>query len=248
MRESKTLFHTNKPPEINWTAHKSAWESELGWHISALRSDLCSAMPGPGCLVSSCSSARNGSSDCSQVKGSVTLSLILAEEHLSSAESTIARNRLKINQRQLSWSERRDQPQVSVCHKLLCICYAMEFPMCMLLAGGKCSQWESAWPARREIEIWVVLPCVLWDKSTQPGVHWGMLKLRCLLTNYKWAPGKPNHMKNPPHMLVWKEIALLLFQRISEPTTQSFGGGYWVFTEVSTSYTKSEDIVRTVHL
>lgn len=75
-----------------------------------------------------------------------------------------------------------------------------------------------------------------------------MLKLRCLFASCKWAPEKPKYMKNPPHMLVWEGTALLLFQRISEPTTQSFGGGYWVFTGVSTSYTKSEDIVRTVHL
>lgn len=40
MRDSKTLFHTNEPPEINWTAHKNAWECELGLHISALTFDL----------------------------------------------------------------------------------------------------------------------------------------------------------------------------------------------------------------
>lgn len=150
MRDSKTLFHTNKPPEINWTAHKSAWECELGLHISALRSDLSSAMPGPGCLVNSYSSARNESSDCSQQLGQGLCGHILAEEHLSSAEFTIARNRLKINGRKLFWSKSRDQPRVCACHKLLCICCAVELPICMLLAGGKCSQQELAWLAMRE--------------------------------------------------------------------------------------------------
>lgn len=214
---------------------QSAWECELGSHIPALTFDLSSAMPGPDCLVNSYSSARNGSS---AVTGSRSLGQILAEEHLRSAEFTIARNRLKINWRELFWKW-RDQPKVCACHKLLqLLCHGIAYVNAFSWWQMRIN-WQWGKPKFRQFSR------VLWGKNTQPRVHTGMLKLRCLFTSCKWAPETPNCIT---HIPAWKEIALLLFQRISEPTMQSFGGGYWAFTGVSSSYTKSEDIVCTVHL
>lgn len=131
MRDSKTLFHTNNPPEINWTAHKSAWECELGSHISALRSDLSAATPGPDCLVSSYSSARTGSSGCSHwlVKVSVDTSLLRSiSARLNSPEQEQIENKPKetiLNQKQGSATS-LCSPQTVVrllCHRIACVCF-----------------------------------------------------------------------------------------------------------------------------
>lgn len=100
MRDSKILFHTNKPPRINWAAHKSAWEYELRLHISALRFDLSSAMQGPGCTVNSISLARNVNSNCLQWDLCLC-GCILAVKHLISEELTLTRNTQKLNQNKL---------------------------------------------------------------------------------------------------------------------------------------------------
>lgn len=97
MRDSEILFHTNKPPEINWTAHKSAWERELGLQISARRFDLSPATRGPGCTGNTNSLAGSGNSNHSQRVDRCLCGRILAEEHLGSAEFTLVRNRLKLN-------------------------------------------------------------------------------------------------------------------------------------------------------
>lgn len=125
MRDSKTLFHTNKPPEINWTAHKSAWECELGSHISALRSDLSAQRQGQTAWWAATAQPELGAQAAhTDWSRSLWTHPCWGASQLSWIHQS--KNRLKINQRKLFWIKSRDQPQVCARHKLLCVCYAME--------------------------------------------------------------------------------------------------------------------------
>ena len=121
MHDSKILFYTNKPPEINWTAHESAWECELGLHISALRFDLSSAAQGPGCMVNSNSLATNVNSNWSQWTDQCLCGCILAEEHLQSAELTLVRNRLKLNRKKLFLKQKQGSGTVYLLQTVMCL-------------------------------------------------------------------------------------------------------------------------------
>lgn len=183
MCDSEILFHTNKPPEINWTAHKSAWEYELRLHISALRFDLSSAMQGPGCTVNSIILARNVNSD--RLQWDLCLcGRTLAVKHLISAELTLTRNRLKLNWNKLFLKQK--QGLDTVC-----------FPQTVvhLLCHGIAHTYAFSW--WQMLLMWLSLVCIkgsltpggpplcagVPEHPSCPERH--SLKLKCLFTNCK---------------------------------------------------------------